>query len=73
MTMRPCQSLRLGDLQGPIERDLNHVVSKDSACKVQVGPLLRRWITMGLRANVANLPAAARKKIGELPQLEVNP
>jgi len=72
MTLRPSQSLRLGDLQAPIERYLNHVVSTDSACKVQVGPLLKRWIAIGLRADVASLPGAARKKIGAIP-LEANP
>lgn len=67
MQVRPTQSLRLGELQRPIERYLAATVL---AGKVQMGPLLKRWILIGLEADVLELTPAKRKWIGQLPTQE---
>lgn len=69
-TVKPTQSLRLGDLQFTIERYLDTIVDPGSTAKVQIGPLLKRWIAIGLASDVKALPKAKRKRIGSLPEPE---
>lgn len=62
-TVRASQSLRLGDLQQPIEQYLAAITTPAANVKLQMGPLLKRWIAIGLAHDVGQLAPAKRKGI----------